>query len=94
MICGVRWWLRSLPWRLAGPLELLALSGTLSVDGPHLHGSVVDALGWASGGHVMNGYVVRTTAEIVLAVLPGWSFARVPDAATGFMELVAKRMGP
>jgi uncharacterized protein len=79
---------------LAGPLELLALSGTLSPDGPHLHGSVADALGRVSGGHVMAGCVVRTTAEIVLAVLPGWAFARVPDAETGFLELVAKRMGP
>ena len=62
MICGVRWWLRLLPWRLAGLLELLALSGTLSVDGPHLHGSVADALGRVNGGHVMNGCVVRTMA--------------------------------
>ena len=77
---------------LAGPLELLALSGTLSVDGPHLHGSVADAVGRVSGGHVMNGCVVRTTAKIVLVVLPGWAFTRVPDAATGFLELVARRV--
>ena len=77
---------------LAGPLELLALSGTLSEDGPHLHGSVADALGRVSGGHVMPGCVVRTTAEIVLAVLPGWAFVRVPDAETGFLELVARRV--
>lgn len=77
---------------LAGPLELLALSGTLSADGPHLHGSVADALGQVSGGHVMPGCVVRTTAEIVVAVLPGWTFARVPDAATGFLELVARQV--
>ena len=70
----------------------LALSGTLSADGPHLHGSVADALGRVSGGHVMPGCVVRTTAEIVLAVLPGWAFTWVPDAATGFLELVARRV--
>ena len=75
---------------LAGPLELLALSGTLSPDGPHLHGSVSDALGWVSGGHVIPGCVVRTTAEIVLAVLPGWAFDRMPDAATSFLELLAR----
>lgn len=78
---------------VAGPLELLALSGTLSADGPHLHGSVANALGQVSGGHVMPGCVVRTTAEVVLAVLPGWSFARAPDTAIGFLELVAKRVG-
>ena len=77
---------------LAGPLELLGLSGTLSVDGPHLHGSVADALGQVRGGHVMPGCVVRTTAEIVLAVLPGWAFARVADAESGFLELLARRV--
>ena len=77
---------------LAGPLELLGLSGTLSTDGPHLHGSVADAQGHVRGGHVMPGCVVRTTAEIVLAVLPGWAFAREADAETGFLELVARRV--
>ena len=38
----------------------------------------------------MPGCIVRTTAEIVLALLPGWAFSRVPDAETGFKELVAK----
>src|SRR4051794_8526696 len=45
---------------LAGPLELLTLSGTLSVDGPHLHASVADAQGRVRGGHVMRGCTVRT----------------------------------
>jgi predicted DNA-binding protein with PD1-like motif len=42
------------------------------------------------GGHVMPGCIVRTTAEIVLAPLPGWVFTREHDARTGFKELVAK----
>jgi predicted DNA-binding protein with PD1-like motif len=75
---------------VAGPLELLTLSGTLSVDGPHLHASVADARGQVLGGHVMRGCTVRTTAEIVLALLPGWEFGRAPDAATGFQELVIR----
>jgi predicted DNA-binding protein with PD1-like motif len=76
---------------LAGPLELITLSGTLSVDGVHLHGSVADARGSVLGGHIMAGCTVRTTAEIVLALLPGWQFSRAPDAATGYQELVARR---
>lgn len=50
---------------------------------------------WAgsAAGMCCPGCVVPTTAEIVLAVLPGWAFARVPDADTGFMELVASRVG-
>lgn len=72
-------------------LELITLSGTLSPDGAHLHASVADARGTMRGGHVMPGCVVRTTAEIVLAPLPGWAFTRAQDAQTGFKELVARR---
>jgi predicted DNA-binding protein with PD1-like motif len=73
-----------------GPLELLMLSGTLSADGAHLHGSVADAQGAVKGGHIMHGCVVRTTAEVVIALLPGWEFRRELDAATGFKELAAR----
>ena len=81
--------------QLAGPLELITLSGTLAPaarGGVHLHASVADAQGVVRGGHVMPGCVVRTTAEIVLALLPGWSFGREVDAATGYRELVARRL--
>jgi predicted DNA-binding protein with PD1-like motif len=74
---------------LAEALELITLSGTLSPDGVHLHASVADARGNMRGGHVMPGCIVRTTAEIVLAPLPGWVFSRQHDAATGYKELVA-----
>jgi predicted DNA-binding protein with PD1-like motif len=40
------------------------------------------------GGHVARGCIVRTTAEILLAVLDDVAFARAPDAATGYAELV------
>lgn len=72
---------------VAGPLELLSLAGTLSPDGAHLHASVSDARGAISGGHVAPGCVVRTTAELLLAPLPGWRFARRMDAQTGWAEL-------
>lgn len=75
---------------LAEPLELITLSGTLSPDGVHLHASVATAHGEMRGGHVMPGCIVRTTAEIVLAPLPGWAFTREHDARTGFKELVAR----
>ncbi len=72
------------------PLELLMLSGTLSADGAHLHASVADDTGEVRGGHLMPGCVVRTTAEVVIALLPGWEFRRELDAATGFNELQAR----
>ena len=75
---------------LNGPLELLMLSGTLSADGAHLHGSVADANGEVRGGHIMPGCIVRTTAEVVIALLPGWEFRRELDVATGYRELSAR----
>ena len=48
------------------------------------------ASGEVFGGHVVPGCIVRTTAEVLLALLPDWDFARVPDAATGYLELAIK----
>jgi predicted DNA-binding protein with PD1-like motif len=77
---------------LDGDLEILTLSGTLSPDGAHLHISVADRDGRLFGGHVAPGCVVRTTAEVLLSVLPEWAFKREMDAATGYEELVVRRI--
>ncbi len=78
---------------IAGDVEILSLSGTLAANGAHLHLSVADATGRVIGGHVAEGCVVRTTAEVLLALLPGWDFSREPDPSTGFAELVLRREG-
>lgn len=38
----------------------------------------------------LNGCTVRTTAEVLLALLPDWRLSREPDAATGYDELVVR----
>ena len=76
------------PVALEGDLEILTLAGTLSGDGAHLHMSVADAEGRVTGGHVAYGCGVRTTAEVLLVLLPEWSFTRELDPDTGFRELV------
>ncbi|RFP77234.1 DNA-binding protein [Hydrogenophaga borbori] len=73
-----------------GPSEILTLSGSLGTDHAHFHMSVADAQGRVWGGHVMAGCCVRTTAELLIAWLPDWDFAREPDAATGYLELVVR----
>lgn len=78
---------------IAGPLELVSLSGTLSLDGPHLHASVSDTQGNVFGGHLRPGARVRTTAEILVAVLPDVIFRRRPDPRTGARELVVEPRG-
>ena len=70
-----------------GDLEILTLSGTLGAGGAHLHASLADAAGHVLGGHVAPGCIVRTTAEVLLALLDDVRFTREPDAATGYAEL-------
>ena len=72
---------------LAGAFEIVSLMGTLSRDGAHLHATLSDEEGRVVAGHVGSGCIVRTTAEILIGILPGWTFRRVHDDATGYPEL-------
>ncbi|AEK62154.1 putative DNA-binding protein with PD1-like DNA-binding motif [Collimonas fungivorans Ter331] len=74
-----------------GDLEILTLAGSLSPDGIHLHMTIADAEGRVLGGHVAPGCIVRTTVELLLALLPEHRFAREPDPASGFNELVIRQ---
>jgi predicted DNA-binding protein with PD1-like motif len=76
---------------LSGDHEILSLAGSLSGDGAHLHLSVADADGRVSGGHLLEGSLVLTTAELLVAWLPDWSFRRGLDPQTGFRELQITR---
>ena len=82
------------PERLTEGMEILSLSGTVAFDGiqtsSHLHMAVSTTTGQVLGGHVAAGCIVRTTAEVLLALLPEWQFAREPDATTGYDELVVR----
>ena len=72
---------------IRGELEILSLSGTLSLDGAHLHIAVSDSKGAVIGGHICAGSLVRTTAELGIGLLPEWRFRRELDPATGYAEL-------
>jgi predicted DNA-binding protein with PD1-like motif len=89
-----------LPLRLAGAdaatevmgdVETPTLAGSVAAGGSHLRMSVAACLGRVLGGRVTPGRTVRTTVELLLALLPGWQFERAPDTATGFDELVLQR---
>jgi predicted DNA-binding protein with PD1-like motif len=79
---------------LHGDMEILTLAGSLSRDGGHLHMTVADAQGRVLGGHVGRGCIVRTTAEVLLALLPEHGFTREFDAGSGFDELVVRPRSP
>jgi predicted DNA-binding protein with PD1-like motif len=73
-----------------GAFEIVALTGTLSQDGGHLHLAVADHQGRTFGGHLAEGCTVRTTAEVVMAADDRVVFAREHDPATGYDELVVR----
>ena len=72
---------------IEGPLEIITLAGCGGNGTWHLHLSVADAKGNMSGGHLLDGCIVRTTAEIVLVELTDLEFKRVDDPQTGYKEL-------
>ena len=76
------------------PLEVLSLAGSVTPEGAHLHASVSTASGRVLGGHLGYGCLVRTTAEVLIAVLPEWKLSRELDPASGYKELaIARRKG-
>ncbi len=82
------------PIDVPGDVEILSLSGSVAADGgAHLHISTADSGGRVLGGHVGPGCIVRTTAELLIALLPGWRFSREFDAATGYAELAIRPAG-
>lgn len=72
--------------------EIIALSGTLSKNGVHIHISIADSEGKVLGGHLLEGCIIYTTAEIVLGELENMEFFREQDVVTGFKELTIKTL--
>jgi len=77
-----------------GDSEILTLAGSVAAGTSHLHASLADAEGRVLGGHVPYGCRVRTTVEVLLALLSDWTFSREPDPATGYAELKIARSSP
>ncbi|MBS1617007.1 MAG: DNA-binding protein [Bacteroidetes bacterium] len=67
--------------------EIVSLTGTLSPDGNHLHMSVADKDGKVIGGHLMDGSIVYTTAEVIIGEANDLIFTRERDSVTTYKEL-------
>ncbi len=78
---------RTEPSVLDRDLEILTLQGSLCRSGSHIHITVADANGAVLGGHLCEGSLVRTTAEVLVARLPQWQLQRAVDPANGYREL-------
>ena len=76
-----------------GHFEIVSLVGLADPPRGHLHLCVADGDGITTGGHLLDGCLVYTTAELVLGESSELEFHRTPDAASGFNELVIRRRG-
>ncbi|QIX61032.1 DNA-binding protein [Hymenobacter sp. BT18] len=70
-----------------GHFEIVSLVGTLAVSGSHLHLAVADSTGQMTGGHLLEGNKVYTTAELVIGELPELEFRRETDPVSTYQEL-------
>lgn len=71
----------------SGHFEIVSLTGTVSVNGSHLHISISDSTGKTIGGHLMEGCVIYSTAEIVILSSNEFIFKREKDGTTPWEEL-------
>lgn len=69
------------------PLEIVSLMGTLSAARTHLHIALAREDLTVLGGHLMEGCIVNTTAEVVLLEMDGVRFGAERDGETGYDEL-------
>lgn len=72
-------------------MEIVSITGTLSSNGSHIHIAVSDEELRTYGGHLKNGCLVNTTAEVVLVELTEYGFKREMDHETGYEELVVTK---
>ncbi|MBD2539122.1 PPC domain-containing DNA-binding protein [Coleofasciculus sp. FACHB-SPT36] len=67
--------------------EIISLNGTLEAAGIHLNIAIANKEGKTIGGHLMEGCIIYTTAEIVIGVSEEFTFLRTMDEQTGYKEL-------
>jgi predicted DNA-binding protein with PD1-like motif len=72
-----------------GHFEIVAMTGTVSIHGSHIHVAISDGDGVTTGGHLVSGCKIYTTAEIVLAVFDDQVYKReLFENDSGYEELV------
>lgn len=69
-----------------GPFEIICAQGTISTGGIHVHMAISDEEGNIIGGHLKEGCIINTTAEICI-LKSDLSLKRVFDPKTGYKEL-------
>lgn len=71
-----------------GHFEIVSVTGTVSVHGSHLHIAISDENGKTTGGHLIPGCRIYTTAEVVLAAFEDVVYKReMLENDSGYEEL-------
>ena len=73
-----------------GHFEIVSLTGTVSINGSHLHLAVSDSTGATIGGHLLEGNIIYTTAELIISSTDKYQFTREKDGTTPWPELQIK----
>ena len=76
----------------SGHFEIVSLTGTVSINGCHLHICISDSTGKTIGGHLLENNIIYTTAEIVLLSNDDFIFKREKDGTTPWEELQVENM--
>ena len=74
-----------------GQFEIVSLTGTVSVNGSHMHISISDSTGKTIGGHLLDSNIIYTTAEVILQQSDEYIFTREKDGTTPWEELQIKK---
>ena len=69
------------------PMEIISINGTVGRERCHLHISLSTCDLTVIGGHLVDGCVVYTTAEIAIMEIPDLKFSKRFDKSTGYNEL-------
>ncbi len=72
--------------------EIVSMTGTISENGTHIHVAFGDEEGMVVGGHLSNGCIVNTTAEIVIVEIDNYKLSREMDDNTGYKELKIEKL--
>lgn len=72
--------------------EIVSMTGTISEDGVHIHVSFSDDEGVTVGGHLTEGCIVNSTAEMCIISIDNYKMTREFDTATGYKELIVEEI--
>ncbi len=72
---------------LTEKFEIFSLNGIIANTGVHLHMAIADQQGKTIAGHLVDGCIIYTTAEIIIGIGEEYTFLRTYDAETGYKEL-------